>query len=76
MARHGWYVPVVDGHTLKGSDAAFCKYYKRADCVREEIERYMKFSKADELWYITEEQFWNLSWYNVDVLRANGRRVR
>ena len=71
----GWYVPVKDNCTLKGSDAAFKKYYKRADCVRKEIERYMCFTKAQELWYITEEQFWKLDWYDVGVLRANGKRV-
>ncbi len=71
-----WYIPVKNNRTLKGSEGAFVKHYKRADCGREEIERYMRLTKAQELWYITEEQFWKLAWYDVNVLRANGKRVR
>lgn len=72
----GWYIPVKDNCTLKGSNGAFRKYYKRADCVRKEIEECIRLTKAQELWYITEEQFWNLAWPDVNVLRANGKCVR
>lgn len=73
-----WFVPIYDnGTTGKGSDSAHMCSYVRRDCVRKFIQgivdRKVDGHKVKELYSITEQEFWKLDWYNIDVLRKYGK---
>lgn len=77
-----WYVRVFeDGDTIHcGSDSAVASRYVRRDCVRDLVNSITKFKKygkykVTEVYQITDQQFWDLDWYKVDVLRKHGKLV-
>lgn len=75
-----WLIPVhKDGNTLPGFDDVFECRYVRPDKVRELISLIVNKSYHHEtiesIYQITEKQFWDLDFFNPEVLKANGKKV-
>lgn len=75
-----WLVPVhKDGIVRIGSDAIFACSYVRQDKVCELINFIVNKSYHHEtiesIYQLTEKQFRDIDIFNLEVLKANGKKV-
>ena len=79
-----WYIPIYkdkDGkeYIASGSDAAFHSDYVRRDKVRETVlmiaNQSNNSNKPVAVYRISQFQFWDIDWYDPEVLRKQGYLV-
>ena len=75
-----WLVPVHKGGVVYlGSDDMFPCRYVLADKVCELISfivnKSYRHETIESIYQITERQFWDLDIFNLEVLKANGKKV-
>lgn len=74
-----WYVPIRNGKTAMGSAIAHHSNYVRKDKVRDVVTALANQKQdgiaPDEIYRITDKQFWDCDWLNVDVLKRIGVKV-
>lgn len=68
-----WYFPVKEGKLYTGSDEASKKYYVRHDCVLKQLQGLVEARKCDEVYQVTDLDFWNVIGY--DSLQRVGKLV-
>lgn len=68
-----WYFPVKEGRLYTGSDEASKKWYVRRDCVLKQLQGIVKVRKCDEIYQVSDQDFWNVAGY--DTLKRMGKLV-